>query len=515
VNVNVDLIATYTSNIDAANATATATDTIVEIQAIIDLANTGVSNGDVNALVDAAQAAMITLTATPNGDDSATPAVTFITTAQAAVTALPEALPQAVATPQGVAIDYKADAQLVINDMTAVASVLDATNQITKLAALQNSAFERVNADLITAYDTALDDTEITVVAIQADIDAQNLLAAQNAVTNAEGTLLVDDVTSAQALIAALPDLDPNTVKVALNDRLNVATALIAVSDSTTEAQLLTALQNEDLALTDVNADLIAEYKTLVDTPVVMAVTGDIQTNVIADGNAAGLVAALAAVPAATTESELLVALQASTLDLTDINADLIAEYQVLVGTETIATAGNIQTNVIDAANDVLAENARFEAVNAAQTVSEMKTALVNVAIAETHGYVDFSSVEKTELAELVLAALPVDGFANTTAVTDEIDTQVTVRDGLILAVNAAGPDNTATISAIDTALNGLDYAAYESLTAAQQLDVADAFLAGFVMGDVDNDPLTVDTQVDYTTITGIRAAINAAIAGL
>ncbi|MCO1603190.1 hypothetical protein [Desulfosporosinus nitroreducens] len=505
VNANVDLIGAYTTDIDAANAVPTATDTIAEIQAIVNAANTTVSNADVNTLVVAAQGAMTTLTTTPNGDNGATPAVTFIAAAQAAVTALPEALPQAVATARGVDVDYKADAQLVINDMIAVAAVMDATNQVQLLAALQNSAFARVNTNLIATYDAALNGTEITVAAVQVDINTVNNAQALTAVVAAEtGPLTTAKVTTATALVNGMEDLAVNTLKEGYLDRLDVVTAIIAVDNATTEAGLLTALQSDDLALTLVNPDLIAAYKTLVDGGAVIVTAADVQNNVINAGNGSGLTSAVAAVVAATTEQELLVALQATPLALTNVRPELITEYKALVdGGATIANAGDIQTNVITAANSVADAAIRLVAVNDATTATEMRTALTAVAVAQgTTAYINLNSTAKLEVAELVLAARdaiagpPADEFALTTDVTTEIATQIAARTTFLGNVNLA-----ANITDMITALDVTEFPEFAALTESQQIDAADLVLTKLV-------ELQAQTPAaEFTTITAIKNA--------
>ena len=124
-----------------------------------------------------------------------------------------------------------------------------------------------MNEDLIATYESDLDGSQKTVVAIQGAIDAANLTAAQTAVTAAEtAPLTAAKVATAQVLVNYLPeDVAPATTKADLQDRLDVVTALIAVADATTEAELLAALENEVLGLTDVNPAAIAEYKEEID----------------------------------------------------------------------------------------------------------------------------------------------------------------------------------------------------------------------------------------------------------
>lgn len=152
------------------------------------------------------------------------------------------------------------------------------------------------------------------------------------------------------------------------------------------------------------------------------------------------------------------------------------------------------------------ATNARVE-LNAATTKEAAKTALTKFAIATADTtYINLSSTGKLEVAALVLAERPAAGYADNTDVTTEIGNQDSARTALILAVNNAGPDNTNTITAMNAALTALEYAPYEALSAAEKVAAAEAFLNAFPMNDT-------PAQVNYTTITGIEAAIDALIA--
>jgi hypothetical protein len=55
-------------------------------------------------------------------------------------------------------------------------------------------------------------------------------------------------------------------------------------------------------------------------------------------------------------------------------------------------------------------------------------------------------------------------------------------------------------------ALTALEYAAFDDLTAAEKIDVADAFLANFPVDDE-------DARIPYTTFAAVQADIDAAMA--
>ncbi|MDO0824398.1 hypothetical protein [Desulfosporosinus nitroreducens] len=488
--VNINFITNYDTAITGVEATLAA------IQADIDAVNLAATNADLAALVATATADVVAAEADPDGLVGAPGTATLVAVAQGSIDALPADVAPATT---------KAALQARLDAVKAVKPVLEATNQIQLNQALQSSSFARVNTNLIAAYDIALDGTEITVAAIQADINTVNNAQALQAVVAAEtGPLTTAKVTTATALVNGMEDLVPNTLKDGYVDRVDVVTAIIAVADATTEAQLLTALQADELALTTVNPDLIADYKTIVDGGVVIVTAANIQANVIDAGNAGGLVTALADVAAATTEQELLVALQATPLALTNVRPELITEYKALVdGGATIATAGNIQTNVITAANSVADAAIRLVAVNDATTATEMRTALTAVAVAQgTTAYINLNSTAKLEVAELVLAARdaiagpPADEFALTTDVTTEIATQIAARTTFLGNVNAA-----TNITDMITALDVTEFPEFAALTESQQIDAADLVLTKLV-------ELQAQTPAaEFTTITAIKNA--------
>lgn len=113
---------------------------------------------------------------------------------------------------KGDATEKTSDVTFTIVADEVAQAVLDAGNQVELLAALENEAFDNVNADYIAEYDTELDGSQKTVETIQGAIDdvneAQTALDSFDAVTLTQtGTIDGDDVqyADADAVIAALP----------------------------------------------------------------------------------------------------------------------------------------------------------------------------------------------------------------------------------------------------------------------------------------------------------------------
>ncbi len=283
VNVDVALIKAYDTAITGPYTT------IAEIQTIIDTVNATQANTAVSTLVTNAISAVLAAETDPIGLVGGPGTETKVAVAQTEIDKLPTEIPEAVATALNVNVTVKADLQERLDAVKVVVPVLEATNQIELLAALQNKAFDRVNEDLIATYESDLDGSQKTVVAIQGAIDAVNLSAATAAVGDAEtAPLTAEKVATAQALVNYLAeDVAPATTKADLQDRLDVVTALIAVADAETETELLAALENEVLGLTDVNPAAIAYYKTLVDDGAVITTATNVQVNVVDAGNTA------------------------------------------------------------------------------------------------------------------------------------------------------------------------------------------------------------------------------------
>ncbi|MEG2289470.1 MAG: hypothetical protein RSA29_15080 [Clostridium sp.] len=500
IGVDVKNITAYKAAIASDNTT------IAGIQDKINLVNSGLTEAAIGTLVETAKTAMTAVTTTPNGSTSVNGvAVKNVVIAQEAVTALPAVLPESVAASKGVTTDYKAKAQVIIEEMKVVIPVMDATNQIQLLAALQNPAFARVNADFIAEYETTK--SAKTVVAIQTIIDTKNVAKTTEVVAAAETGLTTDKVNAAQVLVSALKaDVEGVTTKADLQKRLDVVKAVIAVKEAKTEATLLTALKSTVLALTDVNEAVIKEYKAIIDDAVKNATVIDkaaVQTIVVNPGNATALTTAVGNVvtnfatytPATATAevkakalAELNRLADVSIVDKAIVDATLITEYMTaikadLTGSPTItgtdvAKATAVQAIIVNA-NKAKAVETRLAAVNNATTAAAMADALTKVALNESPAmadYINLSSQAKLEVAELVMVArnaVPTTAkFENTAAVTTAITTGIGARTTFLTNVNAATD-----ISAMKTALTSDVLSGFAKLSADVQVTVAEKVL--------------------------------------
>lgn len=523
VNVDIDNITEYDKELT--NRSVKPYATIAEIQTIIDTVNAKTVNDEITELVTTAREAVEEAEKNPTGLVGDAGSKTLIEVAQEEIDKLPTEVPEAVATSLKVNVTVKADLQERLEAVKVVVPVLKARNQIELLAALENN-FDRVNEDLIATYETNLLVTDITVAAIQGKIDAANLLAAKNAVNDAETNLTVADVDAAQALVNYLPDLDPNTVKDGLQDRLDVVAALIAVADATTEAELLAALENEVLGLTDVNPAAIAEYKEEIDdNNADITTAANVQVNVVNAGNTAAETAAVAdiitnfgtydetkAEDQAKALKELNRLADVSDLDKETIDAELIEQYILAIVADAGTTIDGtddpaaIQT-LINGENAVKEETLRLAVVNAATDAYEMRTALTAVAIAETDGYLDLTSQEKLEVAELVLVArnaitgtpTTAKKFALTTDVTTAIGTATSDRATFLTNVNGA-----TSISTMVTALDVVEFPGFQELGALEQVEVAELVLNALTELRADDVAPAVS---DFETIAEVKAA--------
>ncbi|MCP1143650.1 hypothetical protein [Lysinibacillus endophyticus] len=499
---------------------------------------------------------------------------------------------------------------------TVVKKVADATNVLQLLNALKDPAFTRVNADWITDYSTEnvvlADNTDMapsvagllalgsvnyfgetkgaTIEAIQAAIDAENTAKATTAVGNAEGTLSLSDIADAKSLVNTYvpEDVEGDTTKKDLLDRLAVHEAVVNVTLANTNAKLtaaLTALDNlsDDFDVATVNPNELTRYRTDITTAkatvtnvntatliqgIITAANGDAEddavdavANVSATATSAqvktllttladrsafasedfdgttvidalledyrdaivgafandpldvdtaaeiqGLVTAANSPTAALTTlvdagnaltdaDKLLAALKAKTLNLTVTDANKAAYFEDIAAVK-VAAGSNA-----DAVQAVINATDARVALNAATTDSAAQTALTKFAIATSNTtYINLSSTAKLEVAGLVLAEKPANGYAANTAVTAEIGTQNTARTGLLAGVN-----NAADIDAMNTALKALDYAAYTELSELDKITVAEAFLNAFPQDD--------NGKVNYTTLTAIKADLDKVIA--
>ena len=369
------------------------------------------------------------------------------------------------------------------------------------------------------------------------------LIVVNEANTNAKLTAAL----SSLAKLSIVIDLDTVNEALLTNYRVAIAAATVvnknAVSDiqgfitaanSAAEAVAVTNLA----AVTLVNTTTIVQFKELASKLDVLSSTFDatkiLDAKVLGVGgyidtidtatitNAADLEAIIVAVNAplvavqnvqtvingTETADTLLAALKATTLTLTNIIDANKAQYLADVADIDTATDGTNATTAVAsvaALKKVIAASNSVVELNAATTASAARTIITSFALSTGNTtFVNLSTIAKLEVAELVLAAKTTAGvpFATSASVTTVIGSKVTAQASLVAATNAA-----TTISDMDIALDGLKYAAYDTLSVVKQLEVAESFLAAFPKATV-----TPFAKINYTTMTAIRADVDKAI---
>lgn len=376
-------------------------------------------------------------------------------------------------------------------EAATVKTVVDSTNQIQLLAALQ-SKFARVNADWIANYSAktiggtallALDGVvnpahyNTTVVQIQAAIDAENatqigLLDAaadtstkQAAVTTAIQTwVIADDATT--PLVTPKAD--------AIKDS-NIKKAAFVVAEATTENSLYNALvayanitPDATLKASELNANLKTFYLAELNTGTnrvdlvadIILATDNIKTSIVTAADAIAVEAAVVDLGAAATtlsgtdnatnKAAFTAQLQklasytshktvaAEKFLMTTIDNALLVDYATAIDNDLIGAGSDVadvqaSVTVVNDAQGLLASVAVI--ANSASTVAQVRDALVDLALAnpnvKTDAFVELSSQIKLEVAQFV--------------VTNRANLEVPLTAATITA-NGAGAYNTAAI---------------------------------------------------------------------
>lgn len=392
-----------------------------------------------------------------------------------------------IATARGLVNEYIAEDE---EDQPEVKQPL--LNRLTLHEAVVNVTLANTNAKLnnaLVALDKLTNDFDI------ATVNANELTSYRTAITTA-GTAAKDTAAKIQGLITTTNTTAETTA----------VDAVAAIDADTTTAELKvllvtladrSAFASDAFDLDTVNDALLEDYKAamLADPAPAMTTAAEIQTIITtANDPAAALTTLVDTTSALDDADKLLVALKAKTLDLTVVDANKAAYFADIAGIKTAAaTDADAVQAVVDATNARLSFNA-----------DGSLAALTNFAIATNDtSYINLSSAAKAEVVALVKAEKPAAGYATNALVTTEISDQISARGTLISNVNTA-----ADIVAMNTALTALEYAPYEALSSAEKLVVAEAFIANFPMDNADTP-----AKVPYTTIAGIQAAIDVAIA--
>ncbi|KAB7706672.1 hypothetical protein F9802_10795 [Bacillus aerolatus] len=285
--------------------------------------------------------------------------------------------------------------------------------------------------------------------------------------------------------------------------------AFAKVTKDTTTAQLQTLLNtlanrssfaSKGFNADSINSALLEEYVTKISEATSKPTTAA-EVAAILDG-VNKPTTALTAIDNASDAASLLKALKEKQLNFSNVvdansnayNADLAA----------FKDAANPQdsTTVAEVRKLVSAVNAK-EAVEAATTASDARAALLDFALATANDeFINLGSLGRLEVAELILAAdQEYDTIADLKTALVGNEGAIAKRQALITAVNDA-----ANITTADAALEGLKYKAYDSLSAAEQIQTAEAFLNAFPVDEKGN-------SVDYDSLSAIKADVDKAIA--
>lgn len=407
----------------------------------------------------------------------------------------------------------------------AVKAVNDAANQVTLLAALQNSMFDRVNKDWISAYDTVLAGNQTSVDAIQRALDGVNTTNVKAAYDKALTGLVTADINTASALVEsyiAADDKDSKlTPKQDMLNALKVQAALVTLNAATTNAGVTSAFAGlaattENFVKAAVNPVLTTSYKEALvgkNMSTIDAVNTAVATvNKTAEANA---VKAIDAVTADTTAVQL-EALFATLADrslyaskdfsMDAINKAFMADY--LAAFKTAAPANS--ADVMKIVNEVNKPTAELKAIESA-TAETLYTALNSVQFnfsnlieanksaysADLEAFKYFADSSKSDSVAAVRNLI---SSVNAKEAVETATTAVEVRDALFQAADAS----------IDLGVGSLGGTAYINLGAEGRLEVAALVLAADDIYPTVND-LQVALGEAITERTNLIAEVNSA----
>lgn len=393
---------------------------------------------------------------------------------------------------QTVVDKVNADTDKSEREALAVKAVNDAKTQVQLKTALQNSLFARVNADWISAYETALAGNQTTVVEIQTALDGVNTAEVKTAYDKALTGLVAADITKAAALVEAYIAADIKdselTPKQDMLDALKVQSALVTLNAATTNGSVTTALNGlatatEDFTKAAVNPALASAYKEALsgkNLATVDAVNAAVKAvNTAAEATA---VKAIDAVTATTTTAQLKAlfttladrssfASEDFTMDA--VNDKFLADYLKAFVAATPATAADVM-NIITDVNKPTAELAAIEAATAETLYAALNSVQFNFSnlveankeayIADLTAFKFFADATSTDSVAAVRNLITA---VNAKEAVESATTAVEVRDALQQAADAS----------IDLGV-GTAGAAYINLGAEGRLEVAALVLA-------------------------------------
>ena len=425
------------------------------------------------------------------------------------------------------------------------------SNDIKFLAALQAN-FTQVNKEWFAEYKKAMPATIIASKDVQDKINQVNETKIGAAYDKAFKSLATADIQAARELLTtygATAGKDEFDKKGYANDSLDVLAALAKVDAATTNNTLKTALveldaleaklvekyKNEsavtvkdEFDVKEVKEEFLADYRAAVKGAVVGSKNQrkDIATIITTvnstklAGQKAATVKAVQGIKAETTEAEVVKLLQdVQTAHrtanqepaLNKVNEAYAKAYKAAILAEgklaTLTTADAINT-LIGKVNGEQDAAAQLLAVNEAKTVAEMTSALTVISLANgtSTNYINLSAANKTEVAELVLAAKKAN-FVDAEKVSEEVDAAVAKRDELISEVNKVAKAKF-DYTKVDAALTALKVEAYNNLDAVAKLAAAQKFHANVPTKTAANGEKEV---VDFTSLTAIKEALVAA----
>jgi hypothetical protein len=401
-------------------------------------------------------------------------------------------------------------------EAAAVKAVNEATNQVQLLAALQNKAFARVNADWIVAYKTELDATtdptaKDTVAEIQAivdgvnqdQIDAANAAATSSAEQNAVTALIQQYVKDDEGTATDKAD----AIKAS-----QIKAAVFKVKEASTQTSVysaltgLAALDPANLPAASLNiylkADYLAAQAAYKDNITGATTVADIKANIVDQAANDAFNAALTTVTGLTKDSaaaDIKAALQklanvtshetdeAKKFDMSTVKDALLVQYATEIENSSATDLASVKAAIakVNAASDVEGSLATIN--NTASTAADVKAALLEIAlsndsVATAEDYINASSQVQLEVAQLVIDNRPAGGYANLDAILDGSGTgalkdQLDAHAARVQKFNNIGDLANATTSSVKAALDDYKYAGYVSLTNTQKVAVAQEIL--------------------------------------
>jgi hypothetical protein len=478
----------------------------------VSLTGVQVAKADVSLVITTVNAARLTAAGDAVALADATPGITAakVATAQALVTVLPADVAPAK---DKALLQTRLD---VVNALLAINTAMSATGatDTTVLTALQANAtvlgLTNVNAPYASSYRTALT-TDLTlrdlaseVKGIITTVNTNAAIAADTSVGTAETAITAAKVATAQALVTTMPTLTPNTVKAALQTRLDVVNALLAIDTAmnvsgATDASVYSVLQANAtvLGLTGTHAlNPNLAYKTaLTATLTNRDLASEVVAIVDSVNSPVGAMTALKT-PGVDAATELAL-IKAKTLNLTNVVDANAGAY--FADRAAFATAANLNTSdvqkVVNAVNALVLLNSATTAVN---ENTALLSFVVNVNDATSTTYINLSSAAKLEEAQLILVAKGSTPYANIAAVQAAITAQDGLRTSFLQGVNGA-----TTISQMNVALDAAQLPTFQALAPEVKLAKAEQ-----VLNALNAIPfVSPATHGSFTTITAIQQA--------